>query len=105
MEPAVRVELTTGGLRNRCSTTELRWHSIANLQVLTLGHPLHLTYYMRRSGRGKGKEVLAGGFEPPSEAAVPYEVGGPLNPISNESVRGRGTSVLRVLTINVIGGY
>jgi hypothetical protein len=26
LEPAVRVELTTGGLRNRCSTTELRWH-------------------------------------------------------------------------------
>jgi hypothetical protein len=26
MEPAVRVELTTGGLRNRCSTTEPRWH-------------------------------------------------------------------------------
>jgi hypothetical protein len=27
VEPAVRVELTTGGLRNRCSTTELRWHA------------------------------------------------------------------------------
>ena len=27
MEPAVRVELTTGGLRNRCSTTELRWRA------------------------------------------------------------------------------
>ena len=30
MEPAVRVELTTGGLRNRCSTTELRWQ-LANI--------------------------------------------------------------------------
>jgi hypothetical protein len=36
VEPAVRVELTTGGLRNRCSTTELRWHSIVNFPVLTL---------------------------------------------------------------------
>ena len=25
MEPAVRFELTTGGLRNRCSTPELHW--------------------------------------------------------------------------------
>ena len=24
-QPAVRFELTTGGLRNRCSTPELRW--------------------------------------------------------------------------------
>ena len=27
MEPAKRVELLTDGLRNRCSTTELRWLS------------------------------------------------------------------------------
>ena len=27
MEPAVRFELTTGGLRNRCSTPELRWQT------------------------------------------------------------------------------
>ena len=26
VEPTVRFELTTGGLRNRCSTPELRWH-------------------------------------------------------------------------------
>jgi hypothetical protein len=71
MEPAVRVELTTGGLRNRCSTTELRWHAIVNLQVLTLSQTYAPQYYMRRSGRGKDKEVLAGGFEPLSEAAVP----------------------------------
>ncbi len=25
MEPAVRFELTTDGLQNRCSTTELSW--------------------------------------------------------------------------------
>jgi hypothetical protein len=25
MEPMVRIELTTDGLRNRCSTTELHW--------------------------------------------------------------------------------
>ncbi len=25
MEPMVRIELTTYGLRNRCSTTELHW--------------------------------------------------------------------------------
>ena len=25
LEPAARVELATDGLRNRCSTTELRW--------------------------------------------------------------------------------
>ncbi len=25
MEPMVRIELTTCGLRNRCSTTELHW--------------------------------------------------------------------------------
>ena len=25
LEPAKRVELLTDGLRNRCSTTELRW--------------------------------------------------------------------------------
>ena len=27
LEPAVGIEPTTGGLRNRCSTSELRWHS------------------------------------------------------------------------------
>jgi hypothetical protein len=33
MEPAVRVELTAGGLRNRCSTTELRWQRLLLLQL------------------------------------------------------------------------
>jgi hypothetical protein len=39
MEPAVGVEPTTGGLRNRCSTTEPRWHP---------------RYYMRMRADGKG---------------------------------------------------
>ena len=32
MEPAVGIEPTTGGLRNRCSTAELRWR--ADVRVL-----------------------------------------------------------------------
>ena len=36
VEPAVRFELTAGGLRNRCSTPELRWLTIVNGKVLTL---------------------------------------------------------------------
>jgi hypothetical protein len=31
MEPAVGIEPTTGGLRNRCSTSELRWRVIAGV--------------------------------------------------------------------------
>ena len=34
IQPAVRFELTTGGLRNRCSTPELRWHLKLNLRKL-----------------------------------------------------------------------
>ncbi len=29
MEPTVRIELTTDGLQNHCSTTELCWQKVA----------------------------------------------------------------------------
>ena len=33
MEPAEGVEPTAGGLRNRCSTTELRWQNCISFHV------------------------------------------------------------------------
>ncbi len=33
MEPAPRIELGTDGLRNRCSTAELRWHLAIKLYL------------------------------------------------------------------------
>jgi hypothetical protein len=35
MEPMVRIELTTDGLRNRCSTTELHWPKVSKIKRQT----------------------------------------------------------------------
>jgi hypothetical protein len=57
MEPAVGIEPTTGGLRNRCSTSELRWRVIAGVAC----DDARLTLLDLRSSHGGSEHVIERG--------------------------------------------
>src|SRR5205814_10181459 len=102
MEPVVGLEPTTDGLQNRCSTTELNWHSCLNhqldLKISTGVGGVPFSICVPVFGRFSGLEKGPSTYQPNANLELIWTGPGHLKPISYatdqaQSILGRTNSM------------